>query len=468
MKAHVDRYTIVAQSVGLVVLLMPFQWIALYEVADRSLKPVHIGLAVVGLGFFLLGRPLQRVIAAAAASDWFALLFGLYVNMMMFALIWTTGPIAGGIIVFKQAMYFVVFLMLAGTIVGIPSDRMASAVKWSVPSGFLIFCAAGVVVFAMIGQNLFLQITAAIIRGDPKFLQFGIYPVMFKLAGGKPQGEDAETFGTNLRNTLVGAFFLYILLLNMYRPLWRSVRMQVVATVFSLVGVALIFLSVSRSNILVLAIAFSLVFGIKLLRGWRPSMMTLVLGLAATAAVFTGLVAAPGFVSGSASIADQRVSEISSNTRIVMLQQVVTPLEEHPVRGSGINSTVSIASGHDSRMHNVFAVAWFEVGLWALVVAILFNAAIVIAWGRQMWRVIAYPDHWVLPVAPHWVAALPVLPLIRAQLSGGGAFTLVEWSCLALFFGLVARNRAERRAREGAPAYLRASPSSLAAPVPPA
>jgi hypothetical protein len=466
--ARLDRYTLVAHSFGLVVLLMPFQWIALYEIADRSLKPVHIGLAAVAVGFFLIGRPFERLVAAARASDWFAVLFAIYVNMMLFALIWTVGPIAGGIIVFKQGMYFAVFLMLAGTVVGIPSDRMARAIRWAVPTGFLIFCAAGVLVFAMIGQNLFLQITAAIIRADPKFLQFGVYPVMFKLAGGKPQGEDAETFGTNLRNTLVGAFFLYMVLLNIYRPLWRTARMQLIATAFSLLGIMLILLSVSRSNALALAIALSIVAGIKLLRGWRPTMSSLVIGFAAMAVLFGGLMAAPGVATGALSIVDQRVSEVSHNTRIAMLQEVVQPLEEHPVRGSGINSTVPIAVGKDARMHNVFAVAWFEVGLWALVVAILFNAAIVIAWGRLIWRVIKYPDDWVIPVAPHWVAALPVLPLLRAQLSGGGAFTLIEWSCLALFFGLIARNRMERRARDAASAAPGSISTLSATPILPA
>ena len=63
---------------------------------------------------------------------------------------------------------------------------------------------------------------------------------------------------------------------------------------------------------------------------------------------------------------------------------------------------------------------------------------------RHVWMVLNRPSSWVLPIEPEWVAVLPILPLFRAQVSGGGAFTLIEWSCLAFFFGLTARNRLER------------------------
>ena len=55
-------------------------------------------------------------------------------------------------------------------------------------------------------------------------------------------------------------------------------------------------------------------------------------------------------------------------------------------------------------------------------------------------RIVRESDFWKLDVAPEWVAVLPVLPMFRVQLSGSGSFTLVEWFCLAVFFGLWVRN----------------------------
>jgi len=442
----VDRRWLIAQSIGVVLLCMPFQWIALVEVAGHAVKPVHLGLVLVAGAFLLSGNPVRSLAAVVNETAYFVWLFLLYVNLMLFALLWTHSPIAGGIIAFKQFMYFVAFLMMASTVVGLPSKRMASAVKWSAPIGYSIFASAVVVVFALLGQNLFIEIAGAIMRGDSKFLQFGIYPVLFKLAGGRPEGQDTETFTTSLRNTLVGAFLLYMLLLNVYRPFWKTAKMRLIANVFSLLGASLILLSVSRSNMLALALAAGIAWGIRFLHGWRPRIVHLALALGVVAAAFTVVVLEPDAVSGSAQIFNERFGDLQDNNRLEILANAVIPLERHPIRGAGLDVEVPVGQGKDTRMHNVFAVAWVEVGLAGLITALLFTTSLIVAWLRFIWNTIKHPDEWVLPIAPHWVAALPILPLLRAQLAGGGAFTLIEWACLSIFFGLLARNRLERRA----------------------
>jgi O-antigen ligase len=465
--ARFDREGLTAWSIGMVLLLMPFQWLAIMKLAGRSLKPVHIALLVVGLGFLMLRRPLTRLVAVIRSTDYFAFLFVLYVALMMVALLWTSGPISGAIIVIKQAFYFTVFLMLAVTIASVPTDRLSAPVNGATAVGFSLFIATAIVAFAFLGKNLVFEIAAAVLRGDPQFLQFGIYPVLFKLAGGRPAGQDAETFSTNLRNTIVGTFLLYIILLNAFRAGARQARnrRRLLAIGFSLVGAMLVFLSVSRSNILALAIVLAVVVAVKVGAGWRPSMTVVMSGLFGVLLVMLGGLIASQAAAGSAAIFRARfgVAAIESNARLEMIRSAIPAIDDHPIRGSGMATEVAISKDRTPRMHNLFAIAWLEVGLAGLIVAVLFYFAIVLSWFRHIWSVATHPESWVLGMSPHWVAALPVLPLIRIQLSGGGAFTLIEWTCLSFFFGFVARNRIERRHNSPPPASM--SPAHLPAPA---
>jgi O-antigen ligase len=127
-----------------------------------------------------------------------------------------------------------------------------------------------------------------------------------------------------------------------------------------------------------------------------------------------------------------------------MFEQAVLLIEEQPVRGAGLGTEVHISSGKEHRVHNVFLSSWLEMGILGLLTSLAYYLALLTAWGTFIARIVLSPSRWRLRAQPEWVAVLPVLPMMRVLLSGSGAFTLVEWFCLALFFGLLAKNESQR------------------------
>jgi hypothetical protein len=89
--------------------------------------------------------------------------------------------------------------------------------------------------------------------------------------------------------------------------------------------------------------------------------------------------------------------------------------------------------GTTNMVHNLLLGAWVQAGIWAVLAALTFTAALVwMMWerGRIFWRQPALIS----------LVALPILPVIRSQLGGqGGNYTLPEFLAIILFVSLVYR-----------------------------
>ena len=429
-------------GLGLFIALLPIQWLAVGRVAGLAIKPFHLALALVVLGLLLSRSALHALAAVVARCSAFIFAFALYLSAMVVALLWTSHLGQGFSILVKGAAYFAAFLVLAASIALLPVDGLRRTTRTAVPAGLATFFLTALVVFALIGQNLVAIYVNALARGSVDELLYGIYPVLFRFGATVSEGENVEQAGTALRNTLVGAFIVHALLLWLFRgrSLPRDRIREAALTGALALAILGVLLSISRSNILALALCVLGAWTLRVVRaGFRPHVTRVFMVLLGVCLLF-GVMTAAGMWEGVFRVASTRFGNLAENPRIEMFEDAVLLIDAHPLRGAGLGSEVHLSSGKDLRVHHRVLSAWLEMGLFGLVTSLAYYLALIVAWGTFVVRIVRESDFWKLDVAPEWVAVLPVLPMFRVQLSGSGSFTLVEWFCLAVFFGLWVRN----------------------------
>jgi hypothetical protein len=131
----------------------------------------------------------------------------------------------------------------------------------------------------------------------------------------------------------------------------------------------------------------------------------------------------------------------STQSRIEQIGWAADLIERNIIAGNGYMETES-----GLPVHNLFLSSWAYVGLLGFLPVLVFYGGLVVIWARSLWVLMTRPDRWVLRARPEWVCVLPVLPMFRVWVSGGGGhLAFGEWVALGVFIGLTMRNADERR-----------------------
>jgi hypothetical protein len=98
----------------------------------------------------------------------------------------------------------------------------------------------------------------------------------------------------------------------------------------------------------------------------------------------------------------------------------------------------------------LFLSAWAYTGYIGFGLIVTFYVCLLYAWTRWLYLALTRPNFWVLGARLEWVAVLPVLPLFRVWVSGGGGHVAFgEWIALGVFFGLLMQNEMNKRQTTG-------------------
>ena len=147
--------------------------------------------------------------------------------------------------------------------------------------------------------------------------------------------------------------------------------------------------------------------------------------------------------SGVTGLMDDRFAfdDQSAEARVEQFSFAIEKISENPIIGSGYQEV----DGYS--IHNIFLSAWMNAGIAAFLLVVSFYLLLIGRWLAFLLRLARDPRHWLLPLAPEWIAPLPILPFFRVWLSGdGGNLFLGEWIAVAAFLGLVLANDLKRRA----------------------
>lgn len=227
----------------------------------------------------------------------------------------------------------------------------------------------------------------------------------------------------------------------------------------SVVFVLLVMLN-TRSVIIAAGMGVLLAIGLRLVA--RPGSGAALLGLKALCAVLA-IVLVIEF-SDSTPVTDLMsdrfaFEDTSAAARLEQYSVAIDRIEHHPWTGSGFYEV----GGYP--VHNLFLSSWMNAGIAALFTVLCFYLVLIARWLSFLWMLVKRPERWVLPLAPEWIATLPICPLFRVWISGGGGnLFLGEWMALAAFLGIMLANDLKRRSAD--PARREPVPPRYRAPRP--
>lgn len=406
-------------------------------------KPNQIAVVVLlAVGFLALfsvdtRRSLKILVGSNKA---FVGLFLFFVTLQLLSILWVTPEGNVQFIVGKQLTYFLATLFIAAALHGAHALISLRAIYFGLLAGLLAFGAVFAYLSSVIGDGLVSLIVRSFIEGNSAALQFGVFPSLFNFVDGGLIGKDDADFqGTALRNTLVGVFVITAILF------WcRSERLRgffvasfpYLGAVVTVICGFFILASVSRSNMLVFILAACVVVFMRLLakntadKSTRSRATVLIVAIAGMAFVSGNLLLS--LIEGLSTIGSQRFGNVAEEPRLVMYGQALAAINRHPFAGIGLGAELPI---FEHRVHNLFLAAWFEGGIPLLLGASAMYAALfrsVLKCARAQYKLDENGQKSLLLNAGG-ILAISILPLFRPLISGdGGAFTLVEWFCIAL------------------------------------
>lgn len=451
------RY-IVALVVAIFCASLFFLWVnaGVRQIAVFPYKPNQISVAfVLLLGGVLVFLPhWRRVIKSVLISN--KLFVGCFLGFLILQLatiLWAQPQGNINYILAKQASYFVSALLIAAILHSKYRDFALSAVYLGFAGGLAVFTAVFVYLSSVVGSGIMSLIVRALIEGNSGALQFEVFPLLFNFVdGGLIAKDDADFQGTALRNTLVGVFIVTSILFWCRIPSMRTnflIGFPQAGVLITGLCAFFIIASVSRSNVLVFGMAACVVVLAKLAAGnttgrrSRLENWTTVLAGIGILLVSGNLLV--GFVEGLATIGAQRFGNLSQEPRLIMYADALAGINQHLVTGLGLGAEVE-RFGH--RVHNVFLAAWFEGG----VILFFASLAMYFSLARSIWKC-GLASHNLdasarqgLLLGVGGILALAILPLFRPLVSGdAGAFTLVEWFCIAVVLAETANIREVHR-----------------------
>jgi len=436
-----------------------FLWVnaGVRQIAMLPYKPNQIAVAlvlVIGVASMLLPAQRKATWLVVQGNQTFFTVFTSFLFLQLMTVTWIEPHGNFVYLLGKQTAYFLCALFLAGALTGHYRYTALKAGYWGLLGGLVVFTAVFAYLADVLGSGVWAAVTGALFEGDANALQFKVFSMLFNFYDGQLIAKgDADFQGTALRNTLVGVFVVTSVLF--WSRTENVLSDRFLGTPYITVAVTLLcgfftIASVSRSNIIVFVIAGGVVMVTSFFyqssqsRSRKKSRWFLLVAGLAGLLVSGNLLAA--FFQGLANIGIERFGNFANEPRWVMYDDALRGIEQRILLGHGLGAEIE-SFGH--RVHNLFLASWYEGGI----VLFFSSAAMYLSLLRSVvvihLRSIALPDfgRGRLLLAPGGVAALSILPLFRPLISGeGGAFTLVEWFCVAVL--LAERSNTRTAARQ--------------------
>ena len=427
------------------------------QVAIFPYKPNQIAVALVlaaGLTFVALPKWRRTLASVISANRLFVACFMIFLFLQLLTVLWVPPQANITFILAKQISYFVCAVLIAGMLHSKDRFFILSGVYFGFAGGLVVFSAVFSYLSSVVNSGIVSLVVRALLEGNSGALQFEVFPLLFNFVdGGLIAKDDADFQGTALRNTLVGVFIVTSILFwcrssgVSANPLINFPQAGVLVT-----GLCAFFVvaSVSRSNILVFAMAACLVVLVRL-GGAQSQLRVTRLERWSTVLAGVGIVMVSGnflvgFVEGLATIGVQRFGKLSEEPRLIMYADALAGINSHLLTGLGLGAEVE-RFGH--RVHNVFLAAWYEGGLLLFFASLAMYFSLV----RSVWKCGLVTQKLDASARQHLlmgaggILSLAILPLFRPLVSGdAGAFTLVEWFCISVVLAETANIRETRRA----------------------
>jgi len=400
---------------------LPLAWMTVTPAGGGFIKPFHVAALPFVAACLIRWRPRGLILPIWHRH---AAIFVSYFTLLAFAFaagLLHRDPFLPRMLVIRQAYYAAPAVIVAGFLYLVIGGRGQKWLAWSGTVTATVLIAAFSAAAASQHTNPIKIIGDALSQRDPNIITYRLLRSTFRTDTGL-----AET-AANLRHKVFIALLISAFLgLACVKIIDRSRRVTRGTVIFgSLLGFALVVLSLSRSTILCLAVTL-LLYPLRILvRGRARPRQLLALGL-------VGLFLIAALVSPVGDLLITRFSATGSYESRVEAAGPGFVNEFLPATFVGARRSTVAKSPHNFVLHS-----WLAGGIAAALAAAVILVRFAWLWLREARLYLTSgpePEH---PVGRLWVLGIGTIPLVRA-FTAGNQLHMVEWTAIGLFLGLTA------------------------------
>ncbi len=431
----IDKFykAFIATNSFLFIALILFQWFTLVDLGPLNFKQYHIFMLLMLLGLFFQDF---RTSLFAFLKQFQVFLTSYFLVLLAYgiSITWTAEVGAAIAYLFKVSVYYLVFILFSIFIIEIVRLKLTKIMCYSATFGCFSFIVFAQLVLYLAGENLFKTLALGLLSGNPAILMYSIFKKIFNF--------DIFTFTffskmdrdlailVSMKNNLATGFLIHYFVIALFQK-----GRNFLFSIAKYTSAALIFITISRSNII--GFAFSILLYLILTAEEKKMQYLLqVLGIIS----ITGLV----FFTFAEEIMSvfsalfSRFSEISDNSRIGMFELVMEKIKLHPIKGYGLATKTDLGDGHEGYVHNFFLNIWYMSGLLGIVAGLTMYLSLTYLFLKRMLHYLLRKNRLKMSFSIAWMLVLPAQPLFRILVSGGaGDFAFMEWVILSFYFGLL-------------------------------
>jgi O-antigen ligase len=413
-------------------------WVGFGRLGSFSLEGFHVGLLFILVFATCTPRGISGMLRVLNASWYWLLAFFSYLLVLLPAVVGTDGF---GIWV-VQAYFAAAFLALAGWCAGLPAPHRALRLGASL--GLLAFVLVLEYSARRVGTSVPSALMQFVSTGNYNQLIYGFFRSAFNALSAS-SGAGADVDSLQFRATVTNAIAAVLLVLAITYRAGAEKATDPTGSAAMLFALSMAVLLDARSVFIGGVASFVMAIVLK----YQASPVrtpAILIAWVLFGAVAAGLVAAanPDSAAVNALSGGYRFEDASSESRLLQYRWALSLIEERIVVGHGW-----LENEQAYPIHNLFLSAWAYAGLPAFICVIVFYCGIFGLWVHHLIGTIKGGQYWRLRARPEWIAVLPILPLFRVWLSGGGGhMSAGEWIALAIFVGVMLQNQTVSK-REG-------------------
>jgi O-antigen ligase len=412
--------------ITLLLASMCIQWVILAAVGQYTLKIPYAALGLLILFAITGQRRIRASLMFVRQNGHWILPFVLYVILLSASLYGSGGHNPGP----RQLFYLAGCIAFAGCLAA--ARDIGAILRVGSTLAILLFILVVEIMARGLGLSWFDAIREFLTSGDLHYVVFKFLRPVFNSLD--PSGD--VTFVASQKNAIA----VCVLVAGLLFRSGSAKQRDLVGMLHLSVVLFLLLMLNTRSVIIVAGLSVFLAMALGELSKRVHNMQVLALkALAAVIAV--GIAVSMTTPTPVAELMTDRFAfdDASAAARVLQFEAAIDRIERHPITGSGFYEV----GGYT--VHNLFLSAWMNAGIAAFLSVVCFYVLLIGRWMSFVWTLIKHPERWVLPLAPNWVAPLPLLPFFRVWLSGdGGNLFLGEWIAVAAFLGMILANDLKR------------------------
>jgi hypothetical protein len=431
---HVDLPVVLA------LMVVPIIWPSLLRVGPVTLEPYHIALLALVGATVLQPRYLLMTFNIIKDNIVFFAAFAVYVLFLSLSYTHSLESSALKALIFKQLAFIVFATCVAARVAAMPNAGLTLYVGGiaSLVSLFVIM-----EISARAGNvGLFDALVSFGKTGDYKAW---VYKFLKPALGAFSQQTVGSTidFAASRKNN-VASGILVCFVCYIVGQKYRSSIMNANIVHYAIISIftASMIMMLSRSVILSFVLALVPIIAVKIIKGRDPLVLAGVFA-AATSVMLVYLIVPQGIIDGL----EARFFEdtTSFESRLSSYSEAFHVIENNIIFGIGLGEEID-----EHTVHNIFLYAWLQAGVFAFLAAFVFWSALFFRVVRHLWQLLM-ENRWTSErdITLHaWIAAIPIMALLRVWVSGGGNLNFAAWFSIGVFLGLLYRHDGEQVATE--------------------